>query len=97
LSTFKESASASETAATSALENLNINEDDISDDYDFMEDAEDESNGTRRGRGARNRDPKKKYMEILQKIADRQLSEICIELDDLDTVCYHAMAAHALS
>lgn len=34
----------------------------------------------------RDRDRKKKYMEILQSVADRQSSEICVELDDLDAV-----------
>ena len=31
-------------------------------------------------------DPKKKYVDILQRVADRQLSEICIELDDVEAV-----------
>ena len=30
--------------------------------------------------------PKIKYMDILQKVADRQISEVTIELDDLDNV-----------
>ena len=34
----------------------------------------------------RARDPKKKYMEMLQEVADRRLDEVCIELDDLDAV-----------
>lgn len=31
-------------------------------------------------------DPKKKYMHMLQKVADRQISEVTIELDDLKHV-----------
>ncbi|MCJ1395578.1 Mcm2-7 hexameric complex component [Xylographa bjoerkii] len=86
LSSFKSSASASEASATNALQGLNIEEDGLSDEYDFMDDAADEAAPTRwsQQRG-RDRDPKKKYMEILQKVADRQTTEICIELDDLDT------------
>jgi DNA replication licensing factor MCM7 len=45
-----------------------------------MDDAAGNSSRTRR------REPKKKYIEMLQKVADRQLTEVCIELDDLDTV-----------
>ena len=87
LKDFKVSASATEASAASALEHLHIDEDGLSDDYDFMEDAADE-NGPMRStyRGAQDRNPKLKYMEILQKVADRQTSEICIELDDLGAV-----------
>ena len=87
LTNFKSSASATEVSATSALQDLNIDEDGLSDEYDFMDDAAD-GNGVARSthRNGRAQDPKKKYMEILQKVADRQLSEICIELDDLEVV-----------
>ncbi|MCJ1419022.1 Mcm2-7 hexameric complex component [Xylographa parallela] len=86
LSSFKSSASASEASATNALQSLNIEEDNLSDEYDFMDDAADGAVPTRSSqRRDRERDPKKKYMEILQRVADRQTSEICIELDDLDT------------
>lgn len=88
LASFKFSSSASEASATNALQDLNIDEDGLSDEYDFMDDAaEGAINARRSGRGGRDRDPKKKYMEVLQKVADRQTSEVCIELDDLDTVC----------
>lgn len=30
--------------------------------------------------------PQRKYMAMLQKVADRQLNEVMIELDDLDNV-----------
>ena len=87
LISFKSSASATEISATSALQDLNIDEDGLSDEYDFMDDAAD-GNGVTRStqRSGRAKDPKKKYMEILQKVADRQSSEVCIELDDLDVV-----------
>ena len=32
------------------------------------------------------REPRRKYMDMLQKVADRELDEITIELDDLDNV-----------
>lgn len=88
LASFKTSASATEASATSALESLNINEDDLSDDYDFMDDAEDMRSNRQRNGHIRTKESRKKYMDILQQIADRQLSEICVELDDLDTVSF---------
>ena len=98
LTSFKSSELATEASATNALQSLNIDEDGLSDEYDFMEDAADAPGETRSDiKGQRDRDPKKKYMEILQNIADRQSSEICVELDDLDAVCsfpcvlYHAL------
>ena len=50
-----------------------------------MDDVADSNGATRSSRRNR-RDPKRKYMEMLQQVADRHISEICIELDDLDTV-----------
>ena len=32
------------------------------------------------------KEPKRKYMDMLQKVADRQLGEVTIELDDLENV-----------
>ena len=84
LSSFKESASTSEKAATDALDALNLEEHDS--DYDFMDDA-DEQDGQRRTRRSQARSPKKKYMDVLQDVADRKRQDICIELDDLAIVC----------
>ena len=69
------------------MDNLHIDEDGLSDEYDFMDDAD-------TGDGARRRDrstggPKKKYMAILQDIADRNTTQVLIELDDVDEVRYH--------
>ena len=83
LSSFKESASTSETAATDALDALNLGEHDS--DYDFMDDA-DGPEGQRRTRNSQTRSPKRKYMEVLQDVADRKRQDICIELDDLAIV-----------
>lgn len=52
---------------------------------------DDVANGSTRrpaGKGDRRQDPKKKYMAMLQDVADRYTSEVMIELDDLDIVCY---------
>lgn len=32
------------------------------------------------------KEPKRKYIDMLQKVADRQIGEVTIELDDLDNV-----------
>jgi DNA replication licensing factor MCM7 len=84
---FKTLQSTSEAAATEALEDLNIDGDRSSDEYDFMDDVDDEGADTRGAR--RRREPKLKYMQILQDIANRDVSNIVIELDDLDVVSQH--------
>jgi hypothetical protein len=81
---FKTLQSTSEAAATEAMEDLNIDGDRTSDEYDFMDDVDDEGAGTRGA--SRRREPKLKYMQILQDIANREVSNIVIELDDLDVV-----------
>lgn len=82
---FKSSESASEEAAAQAINGLHIDGDDTGDEYDLMEDAEN-GDGTRPGRENRSRPDKRKYMALLQDIADRIKSDILIELDDLDLV-----------
>ena len=47
-------------------------------------------------RSGRAKDPKKKYMELLQRVADRQTSEVCIELDDLNVVSFLNFQTHAM-
>jgi len=34
------------------------------------------------------KEPKRKYMDMLQKVVDRETDEVTIELDDLDNVCW---------
>ena len=70
-------------AATDAFEDLNIDEDGTSDEYDFMDDVVD---GKAARHAAQHKEPKRKYMDMLQKVADRQIGEVTIELDDLDNV-----------
>jgi len=82
LQTFKSSS----TEATEQLQDLNLGEDGQSDEYDFMDESDDGAAGQRSQRQEHNRDPKKKYMQILQDVADRVTSQITIDLDDLDAV-----------
>ncbi|KAF1987815.1 MCM-domain-containing protein [Aulographum hederae CBS 113979] len=77
---FLRSYKSSSSEATDALENLNIDEDGLSDEYDFMDDAEDGGAQRRRNRSAH---AKVKYMKLLQDVADRAKTQIVIELDDL--------------
>ncbi|CAG8045642.1 unnamed protein product [Penicillium nalgiovense] len=79
---FKTFQSSSEAAATEALEDLNIDDGQTSDEYDFMDDV-DETNGANARGARRHREPKLKYMQILQDIANRDKTNILIELDDL--------------
>jgi DNA replication licensing factor MCM7 len=65
---------------------MNIDEDDFSDEYDFMDDDDDEGQNARREARAQAKIPKQKYVELLQKIADRVEDEITIDLDDLAKV-----------
>jgi DNA replication licensing factor MCM7 len=82
---FKSSQSKSEDAATDAIDDLNLEEDRTSDEYDFMDDvAEGDGRGSRRA--GRSRPTKRKYMSILQEVADREKSSVLIELDDLEEV-----------
>lgn len=92
LASFKSSASASESSATYALQDLNIDEDALGDEYDFMDDVADGNGRQSSRRTAKDRDPKKKYMEMLQNVADRHTSEVTIELDDLEAVCRPSIA-----
>lgn len=69
-----------------ALGDMNIDEDDFSDDYDFMDDEDDEEQQTRRQARKQAQTPKFKYKDLLQRIADRYEDEITIDLDDLAKV-----------
>ena len=62
---------------------MNIDEDDFSDEYDFMDDDDNEGQNTRRQARTQAKTPKLKYMDVLQKVADRFEDEITIDLDDV--------------
>jgi DNA replication licensing factor MCM7 len=69
-----------------ALSDMNIDEDDFSDEYDFMDDDDEEGQNARREARSQAKIPKLKYKELLQKVADRYEDEITIDLDDLAKV-----------
>jgi DNA replication licensing factor MCM7 len=77
---------AAEASITHALGGMNIDEDDLSDDYDFMDEDDDEGQNARRQTRAQAQLPKLKYLELLQKVSDRYEEEITIDLDDLEEV-----------
>lgn len=71
-----------EQTITHAIGQINIDEDDLSDEYDFM-DQDDEAHEQRRKEKAAAKLPKHKYADIMQKLADRTIDEVLIELDDI--------------
>ena len=83
LENFKTAPTAS---ITHALGGMNIDEDDLSDEYDFMDEDDDEQQGTRRRTRAQAQAPKLKYRELLQRVSDRYEEEITIDLDDVEEV-----------
>ena len=85
LENFKTLQSTSEDAAADAVEDLTLNDDHTSDEYDFMDDVAD-GDTTRSKRGGRSRPAKRKYMSVLQDVADREQSSVLIELDDIQEV-----------
>jgi DNA replication licensing factor MCM7 len=64
-------------STTDAIEDLHIDGDGTSDEYDFMDDA-DGTDG-QQTRSDRRKEPKRKYMKMLQDVADRDKSNILIE------------------
>jgi len=68
---------------------MNIDEDDFSDDYDFMDDDDEEGQNSRRRTRSQAKTPKTKYMDLLQKVADRYEDEITIDLDDVAKVRHY--------
>ena len=71
------------------LLDMNIDDDDISDEYDFAESDEEAQEARRAARKLASM-PHTKYMDILQQVANRQQDEVTIELDDLFEVCMNA-------
>ena len=77
LDKFEATKSATDQAAD-AIDGLHLDGDTTSDEYDFMDDVDG-------GDQQRRQRPHKKYMDILQQIADRERNNILIELDDLQS------------
>ncbi|KAI1335617.1 DNA replication licensing factor mcm7 [Xylariaceae sp. FL0016] len=81
LSSFKTSP---EQTLTHAIGQINIDEDDLSDEYDFMDEDDDATERERRQRQRKpSKLPKHKYADVLQRLADRSIDEVLIELDDI--------------
>lgn len=74
-----ETKTTSQDEATRAIDALHLDGENTSDEYDFMDDIENEDNSvtTRRSR------THKKYLEMLQHVANRDRNNILIDLDDL--------------
>lgn len=64
---------------------VTIDEDDLSDEYDFM-DEDDEAGERRRQEKEKRRAPQYKYRQLLQELANRTIDEITIDLDDVAAV-----------
>nr|UWK20590.1 DNA replication licensing factor [Trichoderma calamagrostidis] len=69
---------------TTALGNITIDEDELSDDYDFM-DEDEQARDRRQQEKAKRKTPQLKYNDMLQLLADRKIDEFPIDLDDLVT------------
>lgn len=94
LDKFEVSKTAQEEAAE-AIDGLHLDGDHTSDEYDFMDDAEDE--GTNNATNRR-RPNTRKYRQMLQEVADRERTNITIELDDLKEVSsIYSMLLHMLT
>jgi DNA replication licensing factor MCM7 len=60
-------------------------EDDLSDEYDFMDDEDPQARAREK---AAQRGPIHKYVEVMQLVADRKQDEIVVDLDDLASVSF---------
>jgi DNA replication licensing factor MCM7 len=74
-----ETSKTSTDSAADAIDDLHLDGDHTSEEYDFMDDAEDDRTRSRRR-------PRRKYMDMLQEVANRERNNIEIELDDLKEV-----------
>lgn len=68
-------------AATEAIGSLQIDGDHTSDEYDFMDDLPEHDSSDARRR------PKRKYLDMLLDVSNRERPDVLIELDDLQEVC----------
>lgn len=77
LGKFEVTQTASDEAAD-AIDGLHLDGDHTSDEYDFMDDVANGDGAARRRQGT-----KRKYIEMLQEVADRDRQNVLIDLDDL--------------
>lgn len=77
----------SSTEAEEQLEGLTLNGSPHDDEYDMLDDSDDPAPGSQRSRSRNLARPSKvKYMHILQDVANRERSDILIDLNDLEAV-----------
>jgi DNA replication licensing factor MCM7 len=91
LRTFK---STPASALTKALNGMTVEEDGLSDEYDFMDDEDEGGENVRRQAKQDANHPTLKYMDLLGKVSNRYENEITIELDDLAIVNILALEAN---
>jgi len=73
--------------ATDALAHLRLDGDRTSDEYDFMDDAEDDDTTNSQTRTTqRSRDSKHKYVNLFEEVANRRQNHITVDLDDIKEV-----------
>lgn len=75
---------------------MNIEEEELDDEYDFM-DEDDESEERRRQERANRKKPYHKYKDLMQQLANRNIDEVLIELDDIAQVCTASRSRSMLS
>jgi len=83
LEKFETSKTASD-EAVEAIDSLHLDGDHTSDEYDFMDDVANGDSAHTRQDGRR--PSKRKYLEMLQQVADRERTNVLIELDDVKEV-----------
>lgn len=79
---FLQNFKSSSTEAADQLQNLNLNGEGDSDEYDMVDDSDDPAPGA----ASRRNHSKAKYMHMLQDVADRTGTNVIIDLNDLDAV-----------
>lgn len=67
---------------THALGGMDIAEDELDDEYDFMDDDNDDEELQRQERADRKK-PYHKYKDLMQQLADRKIDEVLVDLDDV--------------
>ncbi|KAF3016185.1 Mcm2-7 hexameric complex component [Neopestalotiopsis sp. 37M] len=70
---------------THAIGQISIDEDDLSDEYDFMDEDDNAAHEQRRRQKAAKRQPKHKYAELMQQLSNREVDEVLVDLDDIVT------------
>ena len=79
---------------THAIGQISIDEDDLSDEDDFMDEDGEAAQNARRKKAAQRQQPKHKYVELMQQLADRAIDEVLIDLDDVVSVSTRNRSLH---